>query len=95
MEKELIMNEEMETGMELDTYEEPGTQSKGLGKIVVIGGTALVGGAAALAIKNKNKLAAKIEDRKIKKLEKKGYKVLKPDVDVIEQDCSDVEDTEE
>jgi urocanate hydratase len=96
MEKELIMNEEMETEMALDTYDEPEVQGRGLGKIIAIGGTALVGGAAALAIKNKKKLAAKIEDHKIKKLEKKGYVVYKPEeVEAVEVDSEDVETVEE
>ena len=48
-------------------------------KVVVIGGGALVAGATALAIKNRDKIKAKLEERKIAKLEKKGYVVWRPE----------------
>ena len=48
-------------------------------KVVVIGGGALVAGATALAIKNRDKIKAKMKERKIAKLEKKGYVVWRPE----------------
>ena len=95
MEKELIMNEEMETGMELDTYDEPEVKGRGLGKLILGAGGAVVIGGVALFIKNKKKAGTWMEEHKIKKLEKKGYVVIKPEGEVIEQDCSEVEETEE
>ena len=51
--------------------------SGGFKKVFVIGGGVLMAGATALAIKNRDKIKAKIEERKISKLEKKGYVVTK------------------
>lgn len=46
-------------------------------KVFVIGGGVLIAGATALAVKNRDKIKAKLEERKISKLEKKGYVVTK------------------
>ena len=46
-------------------------------KAFVIGGGVLISGATALAVKNRDKIKAKLEERKISKLEKKGYVVTK------------------
>ena len=51
--------------------------SGGFKKVFVIGGGVLLAGATALAIKNRDKIKAKFEERKISKLEKKGYVVTK------------------
>ena len=48
-------------------------------KVVVIGGGTLVAGATALAITNRDKIKAKLEERQIAKLEKKGYVVWRPE----------------
>ena len=74
-ENELTMVEET-----TDFDDEYVEESKGVfKKVVVIGGGALVAGATALAIKNRDKIKAKMEERKIAKLEKKGYVVWRPE----------------
>lgn len=72
---EELRNYEVIEDVEVEVYdEEPETSSKrGFGALAL--GAVLVGGAAALLYKNRNKL----EERKIRKLEKKGYIVTRPD----------------
>lgn len=69
-------------------------ESKGVfKKVVVIGGGALVAGATALAIKNRDKIKAKLEERKIAKLEKKGYVVYRPEeVEGVEYSVDEAEE---
>lgn len=89
---EEMRNEEM---IELDEtevydYEEPTEEGGGLIKtIAVAGGTLIVGGATAFAIKKRDKIAAKLEERKIRKLEAKGYVIELPVIEEIEEDDSD------
>ena len=95
------MNEEKEM-MELveveDNYE-PDEEYEGSGvfKKVAIGvGGALTVGAVALAVKKRDKIKAKIEERKIAKLEKKGYVVYRPEeVEAVEAVEEVYEETEE
>ena len=62
-------------------------------KVVMIGGGALVAGATALAIKNRDKIKAKLEERKIAKLEKKGYVVYRPEeVEGVEYSVDEAEE---
>ena len=62
-------------------------------KVVIIGGGALVAGATALAIKNRDKIKAKLEERKIAKLEKKGYVVYRPEeVEGVEYSVDEAEE---
>ncbi len=75
-ENELTMVEEPVVDFDDEYVEESHGVFK---KVVVIGGGALVAGATALAIKNRDKIKAKIEERKIAKLEKKGYVVWRPE----------------
>ena len=71
-ENELTMVEEPVVDFDDEYVEESNGVFK---KVVMIGGGALVAGATALAIKNCDKIKAKLEERKIAKLEKKGYVV--------------------
>ena len=89
-ENELTMVEEPVVDFD-DEYVE---ESKGVfKKVVVIGGGALVAGATALAIKNRDKIKAKIEERKIAKLEKKGYVVYRPEeVEGVEYSVDEAEE---
>lgn len=75
-ENELTMVEEPVVDFDDEYVEESHGVFK---KVVVIGGGALVAGATALAIKNRDKIKAKLEERKIAKLEKKGYVVWRPE----------------
>lgn len=45
-----------------------------------VGGSIVVGGVTALAVKNRAKIKAWKEEREIRKLEKKGYTVIPNDV---------------
>ena len=62
-------------------------------KVVMSGGGALGAGATALAIKNRDKIKAKMEERKIAKLEKKGYVVYRPEeVEGVEYSVDEAEE---
>lgn len=89
-ENELTMVEEPVVDFD-DEYVE---ESKGVfKKVVMIGGGALVAGATALAIKNRDKIKAKMEERKIAKLEKKGYVVYRPEeVEGVEYSVDEAEE---
>lgn len=89
-ENELTMVEEPVVDFD-DEYVE---ESKGVfRKVVMIGGGALVAGATALAIKNRDKIKAKLEERKIAKLEKKGYVVYRPEeVEGVEYSVDEAEE---
>lgn len=88
--KDLTMNEEIINTevTDLEMCEDYETSGSGLGKIV--GGIALIAGAAVAGLAYKNK--AKLEERKIEKLRKKGYVIYKEE-DIVDED-SDVEDEE-
>ena len=84
MEPEVI--EENIDVMEPEVYEmEPEEESGiGLGKLVL--GTALVaGGIGVLCYKFRDK----IEKRRVEKLRKKGYTVIEPEEDIIEDEVVD------
>ena len=89
-ENELTMVEEPVVDFD-DEYVE---ESNGVfRKVVMIGGGALVAGATALAIKNRDKIKAKMEERKIAKLEKKGYVVYRPEeVEGVEYSVDEAEE---
>ena len=85
MENKEIMTEEINENEEIEVYTEPEESgSRILGK-VVIGALVVVGaGVAALIYKNKGKL----DERRIRKLEKKGYIIQRPidaDTDVDDE----------
>ena len=98
--KEEIKMEELRTEMNemgfdgaTDVIEECiEASSGGFKKVIVIGGGALTAGAVALAVKKRDKIKVKLEDRKIAKLEKKGYVVYRPE-DVCE--VADFDEAEE
>lgn len=95
MNNEETKNEIMELDnneTEMDLYGlEPEEESSGiLGKILIGAGVLAAGGLAALVYKNRDKL----EERRIKKLEKRGYTVIRPEVEEVEEDDFD-EDFEE
>lgn len=87
----LVPAEEYEYGYNEDFEEEEGG---GLVKgLIVAGGTVIVGGATALAVKNRDRIAAWKLNRDIKKLEKKGFTVIDPEdleeaeaVEVVEEE---------
>lgn len=89
-ENELTMVEEPVVDFDDEYVEESNGIFK---KVVVIGGGALVAGATALAIKNRDKIKAKMEERKIAKLEKKGYVVYRPEeVEGVEYSVDEAEE---
>ena len=89
-ENELTMVEEPVVDFDDEYVEESNGVFK---KVVMIGGGALVAGATALAIKNRDKIKAKIEERKIAKLEKKGYVVYRPEeVEGVEYSVDEAEE---
>ena len=89
-ENELTMVEEPVVDFDDEYVEESNGVFK---KVVMIGGGALVAGASALAIKNRDKIKAKLEERKIAKLEKKGYVVYRPEeVEGVEYSVDEAEE---
>ena len=89
-ENELTMVEEPVVDFDDEYVEESNGVFK---KVVMIGGGALVAGATALAIKNRDKIKAKLEERKIAKLEKKGYVVYRPEeVEGVEYSVDEAEE---
>lgn len=95
MENEEIMttnNEELEV-----TYSEPEEIEEGgsIGKILAIGGVLVAAGTGIVVAAKK--LGPKLTERKIKSLEKKGYRVFKEDdiQDVVEVEVDEVEPEEE
>lgn len=89
-ENELTMVEEPVVDFDDEYIEESNGVFK---KVVMIGGGALVAGATALAIKNRDKIKAKMEERKIAKLEKKGYVVYRlEEVEGVEYSVDEAEE---
>ena len=90
MTEEIMNFEEIENTELVEIDEEPETSGKGIvGKLAI--GALIVGGAAALIYKNKHKF----EERKIRKLEKKGYLVIRPEDEMpVEAYSEEVEDDE-
>lgn len=75
--------------MEMDPYEveEDFEEEDGVGAKLVCVGLGVVGAAAGAVIyKNRDKVKEVIRNRRIKKLEKDGYKVLDPDVIIVDTD---------
>lgn len=81
MEMEVMNDDEV-----MDTYETEETSGKGLGVVAVGAVLAAVGVGIAVARKNKGKL----DEWRIRRLEKKGYVVTKPE-DVVETEAEVVD----
>ena len=83
---------ELDNDTDVEVYDlEPEEESSGiLGKILIGAGVLAAGGLAALVYKNRDKL----EERRIKKLEKKGYTVIRPEQFVEEDFDEDFEEEE-
>lgn len=97
------MNEEMTNFEEMENTEvstindDFETSGGGIAGKIVVGTLAVAAVGAGAALLCKNKVKTKIEERRIKKLEKKGYVVYKPDevVDEPEDEYFDEEEVEE
>lgn len=76
-------NFELNNDVTMDAMETMVTEPKsGIGKFIGLGAAALAAiGVGALVVKSKGKL----EEHNIKKLEKKGYTVIKPEVEEEEE----------
>ena len=89
MENAIVEDDEVEN--EVVTYDEPYCSEKKGGALPLVG-IALLGVAGAVGIViHKNR--AKLEERRIEKLRKKGYIITK--VDVTDEDDSESEETED
>lgn len=60
-----------------------------------VGGSIVVGGVTALAVKNRAKIKAWKEERDIRKLEKKGYTVIPNDVIIEEPKIASIDDQDD
>lgn len=91
-EKDIVMNEENEqpVDMEVIGYEAPEAElesGEGGGIVKAVVALVTIGAGVIALVKNKDKIADKIDARKIRKLEKKGYVVSKPVVEeAVEED---------
>lgn len=86
------MNEEMvtiENAEVVEVYEEAEKAGSGIIGKVILGLVAVGIGAGALVYKNRDK----IEERRIRKLEKKGYVISRPEQNDVadSEECDDVE----
>lgn len=89
MENEIM---EMQNEEVMEVYEEPEeTTGNGLLGKIVAGAVVVAIGAGALIYKNRNKL----EERRIKKLEKKGYVIMTTDEYMDRLEVAETEETEE
>ena len=96
MEENEIRTEEFNENEETEVYVEPETSGKGtFGKIAI--GASILGGLGAIAAFIYKKNRKSIEERRIRKLERKGYIIQRPiDVDSNENVFdAEVEDTNE
>lgn len=95
MDYENIINEEEEVNIEVIEDEELETTSNA-GVIAKVALAVAAGVATGVAIwKNKDKVTAWIDDRKIKRLEKRGYVVTKPELAApTQEEESNQENTE-
>lgn len=84
-----VLDENEIEEVEMDMEEYPETSGKGILGLLALVGVAAGGAVGGLIYKNRNKL----EEREIKKLEKKGYIITKPEPveDVESEECSDDE----
>lgn len=86
MEMEVMDNNEV-----VDTYESEETSGKGI-SVVAVGAIAAGIGLGIVAAK---KCKGKLEDWKVKSLEKKGYVVTKPETDVVDAEAEVVDSDED
>lgn len=97
--EENIMNnveenfEEVADNTDIYTAVEETSDTSVIGKVILIGGSLLVAGYTAY--KNRDKLKNKRNERYIRKLKKQGYKIIEPEIEVVDVEESDVEEVEE
>lgn len=77
-----------------DIYEDLDEESNVLSTIVKVAAGAALATGVAIAAKKREKIKAKLTELKIKSLQKKGYHVFEPDVEV-EYDPGDASDDNE
>ena len=80
MENEIRNENELLEVEVLEPADEEFEESNGLfGKIAAGVGVVALGVGTTLIVKNKERIKAKIEERKIRKLEEKGYVIYRPE----------------
>jgi hypothetical protein len=96
-EKDIVVNEEYAQPVEAEIveYEAPEAEScEGGGIVKAVVALAALGVGAIALVKNKSKIGAWIDGRKIKRLEKKGYVVYKPEDDACDENDNYSEEAE-
>ena len=94
MEDKEIMTEEINENEEIEVYDEPEESGSGVFKKLAIGASILGGIGLTIALVYK-KNRATLEERRIRKLEKKGYIIQRPiDIDTYVEDENVVEEVE-
>ena len=88
MENEIMELEEMATEEAMEVCEVMKDSKGGLVATIVVGGLAIIGAAAAVIHKNKDKIEAK----QVERLRKKGYVIYKVDEDATEPDEDDCDE---
>lgn len=97
MENEIRNDELLEVEETMYEPEEDCEESNGIGGKILVGvGVVATGVVTTLVIKNRDKIKEKLEERKIAKLQKKGYVVYKiEDDENCEEGICEVENEEE
>lgn len=107
MEKETMTNEVIETGIveeptdimvddydEYDEYDESEEGSNVVGNVIKVAAGAVITAGGIVVVKQREKIKAAITKHKIKSLEKKGYHVFEPNVEVEYEEPEDTSNSE-
>mgnify|MGYP004650119177 CR=1 FL=1 len=104
MEKETMTNEVIETGIveeptdimvdDYDDYYESEEGSNVVGNVIKVAAGAVITAGGIVVVKQREKIKAAITKHKIKSLEKKGYHVFEPNVEVEYEEPEDTSNSE-
>lgn len=96
--EDIIMNENLneieEVNEELDFINEE-SETNGIVGVAALIGTVVTGTAIGLVVKNRKRIADKIDEHRVKKLQKKGYEIYEPVVEAVEEEVNESETEEE
>lgn len=96
--EDIIMNENLneieEVNEELDFINEE-SETNGIVRVAALIGTVVTGTAIGLVVKNRKKITDKIDEHRVKKLQKKGYEIYEPVVEAVEEEINESETEEE
>ena len=104
MEKETMTNEVIETGIveeptdimveDYDDYYESEEGSNVVGNVIKVAAGAVITAGGIVVVKQRERIKAAITKHRIKSLEKKGYHVFEPNVEVEYEEPEDTSNSE-